>query len=202
VIGSTFGTLLGVLALLVLVGMVAAGVALLLIGRTLLRRWRLLRSHGAVVAALAVWDATSSWRSRRRPPDPAAVSGEKFWSSPRDVRRALRRSVDAAVDSVRTADELGAPVAELPAVCRRLQAAATDLDRVIRLDQAGSVPPSVRGQVRDVVQAATDVRRVAVAAAGHACDPAVAELVRDVADEARLLEAGLARTRSVALPPR
>ncbi|HLH29411.1 MAG TPA: hypothetical protein VKW77_10865 [Acidimicrobiales bacterium] len=194
-IASALASFLAVAGLLALAALGAAAVAAFLVGRSLRRRWRLLRSHGLVIAALALWDATAALRARRRPP-PTTV--EELWASPGQVRRVLRRSVAAAGDAVRTAEELGAAVAELPALARRLQSAASDLDRVLRLEPAGPVPPSIRRQVRDVLRAADDVRRLAVAAAGDACDPGVSELLRDTADEVQLLGAGLASARAAA----
>ena len=198
--GTVVGTFLGVMALLFLLGLGAAVAGAVLVTHRVRRRWRLVRSHGAVVLLLGVWEAIGARRVRHQP---VRSFDEGFWSSPRHVRRELRQSVAAANETVRTAEELGAPVAELPVLCRRLEWAATDLDRVLRLDSSGPVPVSMRGSVHDVLRAAEDVRRVAVTAAGEACDPSVAELVRDTADEVRVLGAGLASARKVAgLPPR
>lgn len=189
-VASVFGVVFEVAGLFVLLVLVATVVAVVLVGRTLRRRWRLVRSHGAVIALLALWDATAAIRAgRRRPADDS-------WSSPRRVRRSLWQAVDGAADAVRTAADLGASVAELPSLCRRLEKTATDLDRVLRLEPAGPVPPSVRGHVNDVMRAADDVRRVAIAAAGDACDPRVAELARDADDEVSVLDAGLASARA------
>lgn len=192
-VASAFGTVLGVMVVFALLALAGAAMAALLVGRSLRRRWRLVRSHGLVIAALAVWDATAAFRTRHRP---ARTAGDLAWSSPRQVRRSLWRAVDGAGDAVRTAGELGAPVADLPTLCRRLEAAASDLDRVLRLGPREPVPPSVRGQVVELVRAADDVRRVAVASAGDACDQRVAEVARDAGTEARLLDAGLASART------
>lgn len=190
-LASAWGSFLEVVAVLVVLGVAAAIVAALLVGRTVRRRWRLVRSHGAFIALLAVWDATAALRAGRRRP----LGGES-WSSPRRVRRSLWQAVDGADDAVRTAADLGAPVADLPSLCRRLEGAAADLDRVLRLEPNGPVPPSIRGHVQDVMRAADDVRRVAIAAAGDACDPRVAELARDADNEVQLLDAGLASARA------
>jgi hypothetical protein len=190
VVASVLGVVLGVVGVFLVLALAAAAVAVVLLGRTLRRRWRLVRSHGAFIALLAVWDATAAFRARRRRPV------DDVWSSPRRVRRSLWQAVDGAADAVRTAGDLGASVSELPSLCRRLEKMAADLDRVLRLEPAGPVPPSVRGQVNDLMRAADDVRRVAIAAAGDACDPRVAELARDADDEVRVLDAGLASTRA------
>lgn len=195
---SLAADLLGAVAVLLLLGLGAACVGALLVGRALHRRWRLLRSHGAVVALVALWDVASAIRARRRP---TPVAEESFWTSPRSVRRAVRRAVDGATSAVRTAEGLGAPVAELPALCRRLDAASADLDRVLRIDGVGPVPSSLRGQVVRVLQASDDVRRAAMTAAGDACDPRLTELARDAGDEVQLLDAGLASARATLTRP-
>ena len=192
-VASTLGTVLGLLVVFALLGLAAAATAALLVGRSLRRRWRLVRSHGLVIAALAVWDATAALHVHRRP---ARTTADLPWSSPRQVRRSLWRAIDGAADAVRTASDLGAAVAELPSLCRRLETAASDLDRVLRLESREPVPPSVRGQVVELMRAADDVRRVAVASAGDACDQRVAEVSRDAGTEARLLDAGLASARA------
>ncbi len=189
-LASLWGNVLDVAAVLVVLGLAAAIVAAFLVGHTVRRRWRLVRSHGAFIALLALWDAIATLRARHRP-----LRGES-WSSPRRVRRSVWQAVDGAADAVRTAEQLGSPVAELPSLCRRLERAAADLDRILRLEPSGPVPPSIRGQVQDVTRAADDVRRVAIAAAGDACDPRIAELARDADDEVRLLDAGLASARA------
>jgi hypothetical protein len=191
VLASVWGSVLDVVAVLFVLSLAAAIVAALVVGRTVRRRWRLVRSHGAFIALLALWDATAALRARRRGPR----AGDN-WSSPRRVRRSLWQAVDAATDAVRTAADLGAPVAELPSLCRRLERVATDLDRVLRLEPVGPVPPSIRGHVQDVMRAADDVRRVAIASASDACDPQVAQLTGDADDEVRLLDAGLASARA------
>ena len=190
---SVWGTLLGVVVVFALLGLVAAVTAVLLVGRSLRRRWRLVRSHGLVIGALAVWDATAALRAHRRA---TRTAGDLAWTSPRQVRRSLWRAVDGAAEAVRTAAQLGASVAELPGLCRQLEVAATDLDRVLRLESREPVPPSVRGQIVELIRAADDVRRVAVASAGDACDQRVAEVARDADTEARLLDAGLASARA------
>ena len=192
-VASTWGTALDVVVVFILLGLVAAVTAALLVGRTLRRRWRLLRSHGLVIGALAVWDATAALRAHRRP---ARAPADLTWGSPRQVRRSLWRAVDCATESVQTAADLGAPVAELPGLCRRIGAAASDLDRVLRLEPREPVPPSIRGQVVELMRAADDVRRIAIASAGDACDQRVAEVSRDAGAEARLLDAGLASARA------
>ena len=165
------------------------------------RRLRALRSHGAVIGATAVWEAAASnrWNRTGTPATAADVSG---WSSTR-VRKELWRSVDRAASAVRAADAVGAPTAELPSLCRRLQAAATDLDKVLRVDPAARVPTTLCDQVVEVMRAADDVQQAAVASAGEANGQRVRELTEDAGNELTFLDAGLASLRSTgSAPPR
>ena len=87
---------------------------------------------------------------RRRPPAArrrACLPDEVGRWAPRRVRKEMWHSVDQAEAAVRAAGELGAPTAELPSLCRRLQAAAVDLDKVLRVEPAGPVPMEIRTQV-------------------------------------------------------
>ena len=89
-----------------------------LLWRSVRRRLRALRTHGAVIGATAVWEAAASNRWNRTgasaTPDDVAA-----WS-PTRVRRELWRSVDRAGAAVRAADAVGAPTAELPSLCLSL----------------------------------------------------------------------------------
>ena len=117
------------------------------------------------------------------------------------MRRELWRSVDQAAAAVRTATEVGAPTADLPVLCRRLQSAAVDLDKVLRVETSGPVPAEVARQAGDVMRAASDVRNAAVASASDANGERVRQLTHDAENEIGLLDAGLASARS-ALSPR
>ncbi|MGO8871007.1 MAG: hypothetical protein ACLQPH_06310 [Acidimicrobiales bacterium] len=160
------------------------------------RKWRAFHSHGAVVGARTLWEATWSGRLRQRP---AASSADmREWTS-RRVRKELWRSVDQADAAVRTADDLGGPTASLPSLCGRLREAAIALDRVLRVEPAGPAPEEMAAQAADVMQAAEDVRRAAVASASDATGQRVRDLARDADQELQCLDAGLASTRA-ALP--
>jgi hypothetical protein len=163
------------------------------------RRWRDLRSHGAVIGATAVWDAAASnrWNRSGAPATPDTVAR---WSSTR-ARKELWRSVDRAAAAVRAADAVQAPTADLPSLCRRLQAAATDIDKVLRVDPAATPPAALADQVVEVMRAADDVQRAAVASAGEANGPRVRELTEDAGHELELLDAGLASMRASGRPP-
>jgi len=162
------------------------------------RKLRALRSHGAVIGATAVWDAAASnrWNRNGAPVTEAAVVQ---WSATR-VRKELWRSVDRAASAVRAADAVDAPTAELPSLCRRLQAAATDIDKVLRVDPAARVPAALCDQVVEVMRAADDVQRAAVASAGEANSHRVRELTEDAGHELELLDAGLASIRRPGRP--
>jgi hypothetical protein len=166
--------------------------------RNVRRRMRAFRSHGAVIGAAALWESAASYRWNRTavPATAAEVAG---WSSTR-VRKELWRSVDRAATAVRTADSVGAPTAELPSLCRRLQAAATDIDKVLRVDPAAPVPAALHAQVGEVMRAADDVQQAAVASAGEAGSQRIRELTEDAGNEVALLDAGLATLRSTVLP--
>jgi hypothetical protein len=169
-----------------------------LVWRFVRRRMRALRSHGAVIGATAVWQAAASNRWNRS--GTQATSSELAgWSCAR-VRKELWRSVDRAASAVRAAHSVGAPTAELPSLCRRLQAAATDIDTVLRVDPSATVPAGLCDQVVEVMRAADDVQRAAVASAGEANGHRIRELTEDAGDELTLLEAGLETMRTTHRP--
>jgi hypothetical protein len=175
-------------------GFLAVLIGGFLLWRYARRRLRALRSHGAVIGATAVWDAAASNRWNR---SGAPVTSDELarWSGTR-VRKELWRSVDRATAAVRTAESVGAPTAELPSLCRRLQAAATDIDKVLRVDPSATVPVGLRHQVMEVMRAADDVQQAAVASAGEANSQRVRELTEDAGNELTLLDAGLESLRA------
>jgi len=144
-----------------------------LLWRLARRKWRALHSHGAVIGATALWEAAAV--RRRQGGEPTS----------------------------RAAADVGAPVAELPSLCRRLNAAAVDLDKVLRVEPAGPVPMAIRTQVHGVMQAAGDIQRAAVVSASDANGQRVEDLTRDAVHEIELLDAGLASAQAVLpRPPR
>ncbi len=184
--------------LLLVLGLLMAGAAVgaFMLWRFGRRKWRAFRSHAAVVGALSLWEATASGRARRAVP--ASAEDMRQWA-PRRVRREMWRAVDQAGAAVRTATDLDAPTAELPSLCRRLHAAAVDLDRVLRIEPDGAVPPGACSQAIEVMRAASDVQQAAVASASDANGQRVHDLTRDAVQEIQLLDAGLASARA-ALP--
>ena len=162
------------------------------------RKLRAFRSHGAVVGAGALWDVAASNRWNRSGAE-VTVNEIRQWTSAR-VAKEMWRSVDRATAAVRAADDLGGPTAELPSLCRRLQAAAVDIDKVLRVDPAAPVPGSVGDQVLEVIRAAADVQQAAVASAGEASAQRLRELTDDAGHELTLLDAGLASMRASGRP--
>ncbi len=184
-----------VFAGLVMLAVVTGGFLLWRYGR---RKLRAFRSHGAVVGASTLWDMAASNRWNRTPTG-LREADVRQWSSAR-VAKEMWRTVDRATTAVRAADDLGGPTAELPSLCRRLQAAAVDLDRVLRVDPAARVPGPVVPQVLEVVRAATDVQQAAVASAGEANAQRLHDLTEDAGHELTLLDAGLASMRDSGRP--
>jgi hypothetical protein len=158
------------------------------------RKLRAFHAHGAVVGARALWALAASRHLRSSGPmdDDAATR----WPA-RTVRREMWRAVDQADAAVRAADTVGAPTAEMPSLCRRLREAAVALDRVLRIEPAGPVPPQVAAQAVEVARAARRLQGAALASAADATAPGVAQLTSDAGHEVELLDAGLARARSV-----
>jgi len=81
-------------------------------------------------------------------------------------------------------------------LCRRLQDAATDLDKVLRVDPGARVPAGLCDPVVEVLRAADDVQQAAVASAGEASGQRVRDLTEDARNECTYLDAGLASFRS------
>jgi hypothetical protein len=170
-------------------GFVVTGV---LLWRYCRRKWRAFHSHGLVVGAVALWEATSSGRFTRTP----SYEDPGQWTA-RRLRRELWRAVDRADAAVRAASQAGAPTASLPELCDRLHQVSIGLDRVLRVEQAGPVPGEVFSQAIEVMRAAADVQKAAVASASDANGQRVNNLVRDAQHEIQCLDAGLASAAAV-----
>ena len=130
------------------------------------RKWRAFHSHGAVVGAMALWDATSG--GFLRPRSPMTPTDATQWRAAK-VRKEMWRAVDQAEAAVRAADGVGAPIAEMPSLCRSLRTAAIGLDQVLRVEPAGMVPPPLAAQALDITRAARDLQDAAVASARVGC---------------------------------
>jgi hypothetical protein len=158
------------------------------------RKWHAVRNHGAVVGALALWEASASLRGRWAP----APTDVGRWTA-RQARREMGRAVDRAEHAVRAADDVGATTVGLASICARLRVSVRSLDTVLRIEPSGVLPIELRAQVGDVLRAASDVQRAAVASAGDFNGQRVRALVQDADHELRCLDAGLESART-ALP--
>jgi hypothetical protein len=117
------------------------------------------------------------------------------WWSIRNERRSLQRSASAAEHSVAAAVAAGAPVGELPVLCRELRRLRRDADRRLML-------AAVDGRGRDeqaCVQAAAvrasaeRIRSLAVRSLTETSGPAASRLATHVDTEATALDAGWSR---------
>jgi hypothetical protein len=178
----------------VTVVMTAVVVGAYLLWRYGRRKWRAFHSHGAVVGAKALWEVAAS--SRLVHSGPRSTDDVHQWT-PRQVRREMWRSVDHAQAAVRAANDVGAPTASLPTLCRRLHEVAIGLDQVLRVETTGAVPAEVATQACEVMRAASDVQAAAVASASDANGQRVRDLAHDADHEIQLLGAGLASARAV-----
>ncbi len=188
---------------LVLAGVVLGGTALaaVLVWRSLRRRWRLLATHAAARTASGLWTgAAALLESVGAGSRLSAGHGDISTWPPARSRREVRRAVDEAEAAVRGAADAGAPVGELPDLCRRLRAGAQDLDRLLATGGDVRHPRSGVGvlqpQVAEVLSASSSIRRAAVTAAGDATGPRLASLADDADREVRCLSAGVASART------
>jgi hypothetical protein len=85
-------------------------------------------------------------------------------------------------------------------LCRRLQAAAVDIDKVLRVDSGARVPAALGDQVLEVMRAAADVQQAAVTSAGETSAQRIRELTEDAGHELSLLDAGLDSMRTSGRP--
>ena len=90
----------------------------------------------------------------------ATVGSAGWWASQRDRHR-MWRAVSSARNAVRVAEQSGAPVGDLPALCAQLSASAGRVDAVLRAS-AGDRPWRQDAGAQQVERAAVDVQRAAV----------------------------------------
>ncbi len=177
--------------------LLAVGASYLVVRRLVRRRWRTVRDHVATRGVLTAASVFAAWRERRGSSKPTAVAR----SSAARARRTMWVAVEDAERAVRHAQDVNAPVAELPAVCRRLRDVADDLDHLLRLERrlpsAPDRPVGVRTQVVELIHAARDVQLAALEVGSDASDPRLRSVVRDARDEVEVLAAALTRMRSV-----
>jgi hypothetical protein len=189
--------LLLIAGVLFVVGLTAA----FLVVRSFVRHhWRIVRAHpvtrGAMAAA-ALAEAGREHYSARRTAEQVSLGAASR------IRRRMWVAVDDAEHAVTHAESRGAPVAELPAVCRSLRSVAGELDALLRLERRlgpGRQNGAVRAQVAELVTAARDVQSAALAAAGDATEPQLRALVRRATDEVEIVSSALGRLRTL-VPP-
>jgi hypothetical protein len=119
------------------------------------------------------------------------------WWLIRDERRSLQRSASAAEHSVAAAVAAGAPVGELPALCRDLRRLCRDSDRrlmLAALDGRGR-DDQARVQATAVRASAERIRSLAVRTLTETSGPAASRLATQVDTEAAALDAGWSRLR-------
>jgi hypothetical protein len=196
--------LLHAFAFVLIAGLVAAaGVfVMFLITRSYLRRqWRLYRGHVVVRGLQSAGTVLAAGRERYAG---RATPEELSRGTAARVRRRMWTAVEDAELAVAHASSHDAPVADLPSVCRRLRAAADDLDGLLKLERrlprATPAPASVRRQVAELIGAARDVQAAALQAGGDAAQPQVRDLVRQARDEVELVSTALSRLRSLSPP--
>lgn len=176
----------------------AAAISFVVVRCLVRRRWERLRGHAATRGLLSTLSLAVAWRDRV---GARATPGELSGGSAARARRHMWIAIEDAEAAVRHADELNAPVAELPAVCRSLRRVGGELDTLVRLERrlppGRNRPGAVRGQVAEVIRAARDVQFAALEASGDATAPQIRSLVRDARDEVDIVATALARMRSV-----
>jgi hypothetical protein len=124
---------------------------------------------------------------------------DRSWWSIRNERRSLQRSASAAEHSVAAAVAAGAPVGELPALCRDLRRLRRDADRRLMLaavDGRGH-DEQARVQVAAVRASAERIRSLAVRTLTETTGPAASRLATQVDTEATALDAGWSRLRDI-----
>lgn len=172
-----------------------------LVRRHLRRRWGTARAHVVTRVALALTSVPAAWRERL---GGRATSEELSRGSTTRARRRMWVAIENAQEAVRHAVSLHAPVADLPAVCRTLRGAGSQLDQLLRLERrlpAGRQPNgAVRAQLAEVIRSAEDVQSVALSACSDATGPEIRSLARDARHEVEIVAAVLSRMRSVPSP--
>jgi hypothetical protein len=121
------------------------------------------------------------------------------WWSIRGERRSLRLSVGAAEHSVAAAVAAGAPVGDLPVLCRDLRRVYRDTDRRLMLAAVGGQAgdDQVRGQAAAVRGNAEQIRSLAVRTLTETSGPDAGLLAGKVENEAAALAEGWSRLRDI-----
>lgn len=166
-----------------------------MVKRGIQRRWMLARSR---LWALVGPRLAPSGRDVRPWSSGQPVWDPRWWAT-HWTRYRLWNAVTSAEQAVSDAEKAGAPVGDLPVLCRRVRAAARDLDRLLRVTpgwgegQAGT--RSTRAQVAQLVSAAESIKQTAAAGISEFGAPGVGDLADDVRREVQALRAGLRHSR-------
>lgn len=184
--------LIGVVTLALMVTVVATTA---LAVRAVRRRYRRLRSRLSTRGV-----GTSS-----RPDLPAVravaattVGSAAWWASQRDRHR-MWRAVSAAQHAVGVAQQSGAPVGDLPALCRQLSTAAAGVDAVLRAS-AGERAWRRDPDAEQVERAALDVQRAALDSLAMVAAADTAPVLSAVRLEVAALSAGVRAAAATGRP--
>jgi hypothetical protein len=188
------------LALLGAVVLISATLGFFVVRHKVRRYWRRVQAHGAARSGFAALSLLAAWRERFGGRRTSASLGR---STPARARRTMWVAIGDAEDAVRHAEAFGAPVAELPAVCRSLRQVGGELEQLVRLgrglSESRGISDGLRTQMAELIRAARDVQAAALSACGDTTEPRVRSLVRDAGDEVQIVATALARLRSITL---
>lgn len=148
--------------------------------------------------ALAVRAVRRRYRRLRARVGTLDVGSAAWWASQRDRQR-MWRAVSAAQNAVAIAQESGAPVGDLPALCRQLSTAAAGVDAVLRAS-AGDRSLRRDASAEQVERAALDVQRAAVQSITMVTAADTQPMITAVRQEVVALSAGV-RAASAATRP-
>jgi hypothetical protein len=118
---------------------------------------------------------------------------DRHWRTLQRARRDLARATGGAEHSVREASDAGASTGDLIGLLRRLQHAALDVDRSLRIAQQSSPADPVDELLAHAVDLSTSARRIQRAAAESLAElhrSVTADLVRHVRVEEQAIRRG------------
>lgn len=184
--------LLGVVTMMLLLA-VATTTALAV--RAVRRRYRRLRSR---VGMRGIGTTARPDLPAVRAVAAATVGSTAWWASQRDRQR-MWRAVSAAQNAVSVAQQSGAPVGDLPALCRQLSTAAGGIDAVLRAS-AGDRSWRRDAGAEQVERAALDVQRAAVESLTMVAAADTAPVLSAVRLEVAALAAGVRAAGAASRP--
>lgn len=177
---------------------VIAATGLWLLYRAARRRWRRFVAAGVGAASTHGLALGLRWCSAQ------PFTSSSWWRLQRDRQR-MWRAVSTASKSVETAQAAGAPIGDLPRLCKDLRRTAEHLDAFL---VAQAAPTSAPGHQRasrqlaasqkdlpSVLAAAADIHHSAVLALADEASPRVRALSSSVRIETEAFRSGLASAR-------